>query len=226
MCGRFALSKSDRIDWAQFGVRRGPMLPPHWNIGPGRPVAAVRHGDQGIEAAMLRWGLIPFWAKDPSIGNRLSNARAESVHEKPSFRAAFSTRRCLIPADGFYEWQATGAKKKQPWFVSRRDGDVFAIAGLWERWTPTTGDAVESCAVLTMHANALMAPIHERMPVIITPSDYAAWLSPDTTVARAQQLLAPWASTDWTAHRVSTRVNAPAHDDAACVAPLADDASP
>src|SRR5512133_421673 len=179
MCGRFALSKSDRIDWAQFGVKRGPMLPPHWNLGPGRAIAAVRATGAGPEVAMLRWGLIPFWASDPAIGSRLANARAESAAEKPAFRAAFRARRCLIVADGFYEWQVVkGASKKQPWFVQRVDGGVFALAGLWETWSPKSGtDVIESCTILTTEPNALMAPIHSRMPVSSPPATYAAWLS-------------------------------------------------
>ena len=226
MCGRFALSKSDRIDWAQFGVRRGPLLPPHWNLGPGRPIASVRNMGEGAEVAMLTWGLVPFWAKDRSIGQRLSNARAESVHEKPAFRAAFQKRRCLIPADGFYEWQAvTGSARKQPWFVHRPDEGVFALAGLWERWQPPAGDVLESCTVLTTAANALMAPIHERMPVIIDAARRAEWLSPETDAVSARALLAPWAAADMLAYRVSTRVNTQAHDDAACIAPLAEDAA-
>ena len=219
MCGRFALSKSDRIDWAQFGVRRGPQLPPHWNLGPGRPIAVVRSIDAEVEVAMLRWGLIPFWSKEASIGHRLANARAETAHEKPAFRAAFQKRRCLIPADGFYEWQVVaGAAKKQPWFVARRDGAVFALAGLWERWQPPEGDAVETCTVLTMGANALMQPIHDRMPVVIAPAQYAAWLSLDTPASEARALMPAWEPAEWTAHRVSARVNAPGNDDAGCVA--------
>jgi putative SOS response-associated peptidase YedK len=228
MCGRFALSKSDRIDWAQFGVKRGPMLPPHWNLGPGRAIAAVRDTGEGPEVAMLRWGLVPFWASDPAIGNRLANARAESAAEKPAFRAAFRARRCLIPADGFYEWQVVaGASRKQPWFVQRAAGGVFALAGLWERWAPKAGagdgDAViETCTILTTEPNALMAPIHSRMPVIIPPASYAAWLSVDTSAAAARALLTAWDPAEWVAHRVGHRVNATANDDAACVAPLPD----
>jgi putative SOS response-associated peptidase YedK len=230
MCGRFALSKSDRIDWAQFGVKRGPMLPPHWNLGPGRAIAAVRDAGEGPEVAMLRWGLIPFWASDPTIGNRLANARAESAAEKPAFRAAFRARRCLIPADGFYEWQVvSGQSKKQPWFVQRADGGVFALAGLWERWEPKAGAArpdgdtvVETCTILTTEPNALMAPIHSRMPVIIPPSAYASWLAADTSPDAARALLAAWDPAKWRAHRVGLRVNAAANDDAGCVAPLAD----
>ena len=231
MCGRFALSKSDRTDWAQFGVKRGPMLPPHWNLGPGRAIAAVRDSGEGPEVAMLRWGLIPFWASDPTIGSRLANARAESAAEKPAFRAAFRARRCLIPADGFYEWQVvSGASKKQPWFVQRGDGGVFALAGLWERWSGTAGtgtgtgqpDVIETCTILTTEPNALMAPIHSRMPVIIPAAAYASWLATDTPLAAARELLAAWDPVEWRAHRVGLRVNVTANDDASCVAPLAD----
>jgi len=223
MCGRFALSKSERIDWAQFGVRRGPALPPHWNLGPGRAIAAVRdagQGREGAEVVLLTWGLIPFWAREPSIGHRLANTRAESAHEKPAFRAAFQKRRCLIPADGFYEWQVvSGTARKQPWFVHRDDDGIFALAGLWERWQPAEGDPVESCTVLTTAANALMAPIHDRMPVIIEPAHYAEWLSADTAVVHARALLHPWDASKMTAHRVSMRVNSAMHDDAACTVP-------
>lgn len=222
MCGRFALSKSDRIDWAQFGVKRGPLLPPHWNLGPGRAIAAVRDTGEGPEVSMLRWGLIPFWASDPTIGSRLSNARAESAAEKPAFRAAFRARRCLIPADGFYEWQVVaGASKKQPWFVQRADGGVFGLAGLWESWVSKSDpDVIESCTILTTEPNALMAPIHSRMPVIIPPAAHAAWLAADTPLAAAQELLAAWEPAEWVAHRVGLRVNATSNDDDSCVAPL------
>jgi len=225
MCGRFALSKSERIDWAQFGVRRGPALPPHWNLGPGRRIAVVRDVGGAAEVAQLQWGLIPFWASDPAIGGRLANARAESAVDKPAFRAAFRRRRCLIPADGFYEWQAPErGTRKQPWFVHRVDGDPFALAGLWERWEPKqkgTGDEViESCTVLTITPNALMAPIHDRMPVIVAPAAYAAWLDPETDAAEARALMAPWDPAGWTAHRVGTRVNSVANDDAACAEPV------
>lgn len=228
MCGRFALSKSDRIDWAQFGVRRGPQLPPHWNLGPGRDIAVVRTDDGAPAVALLRWGLVPFWADDPSIGNRLANARAESAPDKPSFRAAFKQRRCLILADGFYEWQTpAGGGRKQPWFIQRIDGAVFALAGLWERWSPRGAapapdrpTVLETCAVLTTEPNALMAPIHSRMPVIIPPSAYADWISPTSTAETARALLAPWAPEEWRAHRVGTHVNAVANDDVRCVTPL------
>lgn len=227
MCGRFALSKSDRIDWSQFGVRRGPTLPPHWNIGPGRDLAVVRSAGKEAEVAWLRWGLIPSWATEASIGSKLTNARAESAHEKPAFRSAFRQRRCLIPADGFYEWQGVaGAKRKQPWFVRRVDGGVFALAGLWERWqaVATAGDGeapttVETVTIVTCEPNALMTPIHGRMPVIIAPEHYAAWLAPVTAPADVTHLLAPWDPTGWESYRVGTRVNLMANDDAECAFP-------
>jgi putative SOS response-associated peptidase YedK len=174
---------------------------------------------------MLRWGLVPFWAKDPAIGNRLANARAETAAEKPAFREAFRQRRCLIPADGFYEWQViAGSARKQPWFVRRRDEGVFALAGVWEHWRPPASAglaaALETCAVLTMDPNALMAPIHARMPLIIAPGDYAEWLAPETPAERVRALVAPWAPGDWVAYRVGTRVNAVTNDDAGCTAPM------
>lgn len=208
------------------------MLPPHWNLGPGRAIAAVRDAGEGPEVAMMRWGLVPFWASDPTIGHRLANARAESAAEKPAFRGAFRARRCLIPADGFYEWQVVKrVSKKQPWFVQRVDGGVFALAGLWERWEAKAGTGTEgterepvidTCTILTVEPNALMAPIHSRMPVIIPPASYTPWLSPDTTMADARGLLAAWDPAAWVAHRVGLRVNATANDDAECVAPVFD----
>jgi putative SOS response-associated peptidase YedK len=221
MCGRFALAKGDRIDWAQFGVRRGPQLPPHWNLGPGRPIAVVRAGGEGAEVAELKWGLVPSWAKDVTIANKLINARGETAHEKPSFRGAFKARRCLVPADGFFEWQAVpGAKKKQPWFFRRPDDGVFALAGLWERWQPAGGDALETVCLITTDANALMRPIHDRMPVIIAPADYATWLSPTTPSETARGLVRGWDAASMVAHPVSTLVNTPAHDAPECIAPL------
>lgn len=233
MCGRFALSKGDRIDWAQFGVRRAHTLPPRYNVSPGQTITVVRAGDDGPVVATLRWGLVPSWARDPSIGNRLANARLETAPEKPSFRAAFRHRRCLVLADGFYEWQVVpGEKRKQPWFIQRKDETIFAFAGLWERWVPRTASGgadenaapLETCTLLTTEPNALMAPIHDRMPVIIAPNDYAAWISPDATPQDVQALTRAWSPNAWTAYRVSRRVNTTAHDDAACIAPSDGDA--
>ncbi len=198
-------------------------LQPRYNIAPSQDVAVVRAAANGRRFSMLRWGLIPSWAKDPAIGHKLINARSETAAEKPSFRSAFRHRRCLIPADGFYEWQRGGGTR-QPWLFGLRNGAPFAFAGLWERWTvpagvPLTGslaerrpgDAVETCTILTAAANATVAPVHGRMPVILPPDSYSPWLSGDDVP------LAPYPAAEMTAHPVSTLVNRPANDDPRCV---------
>jgi putative SOS response-associated peptidase YedK len=185
-------------------------------------VAAVRAAPAGTgrELALLRWGLIPSWSKDPSIGNRLINARAETAREKPSFRNAFRRHRCLIPANGFYEWQRQ-ERGKQPYFVRMRDERLFAFAGLWDRWEGPDECVIETCAILTTSANAVLAPIHDRMPVILPPTEYARWLDPalpDTD--SLAPLLAPFPPEKMLAFPVSPRVNSPAIDDERCTAPL------
>ena len=179
MCGRFALFAGREELAKHFGVTLEDMeITPRYNVAPSQAVLAIRAGEQGgREAVRLHWGFVPSWAKDPSIGNRMINARADTAPEKPAFRAAFKSRRCLIPASGFYEWQATGGKGKQPYFIRAKDGTPLAFAGLWEHWRPGKDEPrVESCTILTTTANATMAPIHDRMPVILDPADYAAWL--------------------------------------------------
>ncbi len=143
---------------------------------PSQLVPAVRATDEGCELVLLKWGLIPSWSKDAKIGQKLANARSETVAEKPSFRSAFKHRRCLIPASGFYEWQKRGTGRKQPFFISLRDGEPFSFAGLWECWHSSEGEVVESCTILTTTANEVMQPIHERMPVILGPSAEEQWL--------------------------------------------------
>jgi len=172
MCGRFTLRSSPASIAQVFGLVDVPDLLPLFNIAPTQPVAVVRQraNDRVKELVFLRWGLIPAWADDPSIGNRLANARSETVATKPSFRSAFRSRRCLVVADGFYEWQKTNGHK-QPYFVGLQSDRPFGLAGLWERWEK--GDEpVESCTILTTDANELMQPIHERMPVILPPDQY------------------------------------------------------
>ena len=167
---------------------------------------------------MLKWGLIPAWAQDPAIGHKLINARSETVTEKPSFRDAFRKRRCLIPADGFYEWQRRGTNK-QPYYFQMRGGSPFAMAGLWERWTNTDGEPVETCAILTTVCNDLLRPVHERMPVILKAEDYDRWL--DESVRGAEPLiplLRPYPAAEMVAHPVSLYVNNPEHDDERCLA--------
>ncbi len=222
MCGRFTLFEADKILSREFGVSGIPPLSPRYNIAPSQAVAAVRTASAGTgrELALLRWGLIPSWSKDPAIGNRLINARAETVREKPSFRNAFRRHRCLIPANGFYEWQRL-ERGKQPYFVRMRDERLFAFAGLWDRWESPDKGVIESCTILTTVANAVLSTIHDRMPVILPPAEYARWLDPalQNTDSLAP-LLAPFPAEDMLAFPVSPRVNIPTVDDQECMAPL------
>ena len=222
MCGRFTLFEADKILSKEFGVSGVPPLSPRYNIAPSQPIAAVRapHTGAGRELALLRWGLIPSWSKDPAIGNRLINARAETVQEKPSFRNAFRRHRCLIPTNGFYEWQRQ-ERGKQPYFVRMRDGRVFAFAGLWDRWESPDDGVIETCAILTTAANAVLAPIHGRMPVILPQAEYARWLDPALKDPDSlSPLLVPFPPEEMLAIPVSPRVNAPSTDDEKCIAPL------
>jgi putative SOS response-associated peptidase YedK len=196
---------------------------PRYNIAPTQdaPVLRQRREPKGERTLqMLRWGLIPSWAKDTKIAAKLINARAESIAEKPSFRSAFRRRRCLVPADGFYEWRAEGTRK-QPYLIARRDREPFAFAGLWERWTPKEPDAdsasTDSFTIITADANALLKPLHVRMPVILAPADYGIWLDPEAAEADLLALLKP-APQEWLGYApVSPRVNAAAVDDAALI---------
>ena len=220
MCGRFTRTTPIRVLATLFDFTEGPDLAPRYNIAPTQSIAAVRNVAEAPrrELAMLRWGLIPGWADDPKISYSLINARSETAATKPAFRAAFKARRCLILADGFYEWQKQG-KHKQPYCLRRQDGKPFAFAGLWERWHPGEEDAVESATILTTSANDAMKPIHERMPVILSPADYPRWLEPKTPRAELESLLVPCPSDELTAFPVSKWVNDPKHDDARCLEP-------
>ncbi len=226
MCGRFTLFSSPERLAELFGLAEPPRLAPRYNIAPTQPVAIVRADaqTQAREWALVQWGLVPSWAKDLGMGSRLINARAETVAEKPAVRAAFKRRRCLIPADGFYEWQRTD-KGKQPYFVHLRDGSPFAMAGLWEFWEGPDGSALESCTILTTGANELMAPLHNRMPVIVAPEDYQDWLTIDLDRERDRasllhHLLRPFPAEAMDAYPVSTYVNSPRNEGADCIAPL------
>ncbi len=228
MCGRFTLkTPAGRLAEA-FGGASANYPEARYNLAPNQAVATVRAGPGGStrEAVMARWGLIPSWAKDPAIGNRMINARAESLADRSSFRAAFRRRRCLVPADGFYEWQKRNGAK-QPFCIARVDGAPFAFAGLWERWGGADGGAgtaptVESCTIVTTEANERVAPIHGRMPVILDPADYSLWLDPKVVDRPIlETLLRPCPADDFTAWPVSTHVNFPARDDPDCVAPQA-----
>ncbi|MBI1809443.1 MAG: SOS response-associated peptidase [Gemmatimonadetes bacterium] len=220
MCGRYSLGRTDRMDWASFGVAPLDQLVPRWNIAPGTDVLAIRHAGDDHETAWLRWGLIPSWAKDPAIGHKLANARAETAHEKPSFRAAVKARRCLLPADGFYEWQVVaGTRKKQPWRIERTDGAILALGALWEFWRDAAGEKIETCTVLTVPVNEALAHIHDRLPLILEPRDWNRWLSPHTTVDKARELLHAVPDDTLSAWRISDRVNTVSHDDPSLVTP-------
>jgi len=222
MCGRFTLRASPRVIAEQFELFETPEFAARYNIAPSQSVAAVRRTAGAIvqrELVLLQWGLIPAWADDPSIGNRLINARAETAAQKPAFRHALARRRCLIVADGFYEWQGTG-RSKQPYLIRLPDDRPFAFAGLWESWEGPAHSYLESCTILTTEANAVVRPIHDRMPVIVAPADYGRWL--DLHVQDAAQLtdlLRPFSSDTLEAIRVSPWVNSPAHEGPQCIAP-------
>ena len=220
MCGRFALfTVEDALVeyWAldEISAATRALLAPRYNVAPGQPLVALRTARDGRRSLdALHWGLVPFWAKDRAVGYRLINARAEGLTSKPAFREAAARRHCLIPASGFYEWADVGARKKQPFFVTLRGSELMAFAGLWERWR--SGDSMlESCTIVTTEANSALAPIHDRMPVVLAPEDQARWLEPATpiesclTLARDAAAFASWP--------VGFGVNDPRRDDLALI---------
>ena len=218
MCGRFALFASPELTAEYFALAQPPALAPHYNVTPGQDVAAVRVDRDGRRALRaLRWGLVPFWAKDATIGRRLINARLDSLRDKPAFREAFARRRCLIPASGFYEWGVDDAGKKQPFFIRPRGEPLLAMAGLWERWRPQGGEPLETCVIVTTDANALLAPIHDRMPVLLSRAAQDVWLDPSSDVAAIVELAAQGAELETWA--VGTAVNDPRNDDERVIAP-------
>jgi putative SOS response-associated peptidase YedK len=222
MCGRFTLRVKPQAIAAEFGLASVPLLEPRYNIAPTQPVAAVRldpaTGARRLD--LLRWGLVPAWADDPSIGNRLINARAETVAERAAFRQAFLARRTIVIADEFYEWGRRGDGCKQPFLIRRRDDRPFGFAGLWEHWERQDG-AVESCTVITTEANTLVQPIHSRMPVILKPEDYRFWLDPaNRDRVTLGELLVPCPADELVAYPVSMLVNAAANDRAECAKPV------
>lgn len=222
MCGRFTLTHPDQDLALQFDLPEIPDLQPRYNIAPTQPVAAVRVAPESAvrELALLHWGLIPFWAKDPKIGSRMINARSETAAEKPAFRAAFRRRRCLVVADGFYEWQKLNGGK-QPFYIRLHDGKPFAFAGLWEHWEGPDGAVIESCTLLTTEPNDVIRPLHNRMPVILQARDYDLWLDPEVQQAeQLQPLLGPYLPGGMEAYPVSRWVNSPRNDDPRCIEPL------
>ncbi|MDI6696404.1 MAG: SOS response-associated peptidase [Anaerolineales bacterium] len=222
MCGRFTLIASpEQLRQVFNGVQIPDAVAPRYNIAPSQPVAVIPNDGRNV-LDFFSWGLIPGWAKDPSIGNRMINARAETLTEKPSFRTAFRRRRCLIPASGFFEWrQEAGRKVKTPMYIHLKSGKPFAFAGLWESWNAPDGSNILSCAIITTAPNDLMQTIHNRMPVILPEAAYDFWLTPgEQPIERLQALLQPYPADEMKAYPVSTLVNSPANDAAACIQPV------
>ena len=220
MCGRFALKATEeelRNVFAYLGDAPGAEgMPPRFNIAPTQPIATIRQAHGARRFALVRWGLVPGWVKDPSAFSLLINARAETVAEKPSFRGAIRHRRCLVPASGYYEWHRPSDGSKQPWYIRPRDGKLVALAGLWEEWCDPDGGEIETGALLTVAANASLAPIHHRMPAVIAPEDFDTWLDVgSTSVKEALALLRPAPDGFFEAVPVSQRVNSARDDDEA-----------
>jgi putative SOS response-associated peptidase YedK len=222
VCGRFTSLLSPELLETIFGVKPPvAMLAPRYNIAPTQNILILRENEsRNREYAEARWGLVPHWAKDITIGNKLINARCETVAEKPSFRNAIKHRRCIIPTSGFYEWK-TIPSGKQPHYITLKAGDPLCFAGIWESWHDPDGVILESCALLTTDANLLMATIHERMPVILQPSDFNLWLDRSITdPPRLQHLYRPFPDDQMQEWPVSTFVNSPAHNSIECLQPV------
>jgi putative SOS response-associated peptidase YedK len=221
MCGRYRLSRRKQMIEGYFETENEVDWEPRYNIAPSQPVGIIRQDPSKPERhfSLARWGLIPSWATDASIGFKTINARAETVADKPAFRDAFVSRRCLLPADGFFEWRRSG-KEKQPFHFGMQDDSLFAFAGLWERWNDPTGSVIESCSILTTTPNSLLADVHDRMPVILRPENYDLWLDPGfKNVQALAEVLAPFDASRMKSFPVSTRINTVANDDPDCIAP-------
>lgn len=222
MCGRYILTATPEELQALFGYLDGEPFPPRYNIAPTQPIAIVRMERGARRFALVRWGLVPGWVKDPRAFSLLINARSEGIAGKPAFKGAIQYRRCLVPASGFYEWRRGPDKRKQPFLIRPRDGGAMALAGLWETWMGADGSEIDSACIVTTAANQTVAPIHDRMPVIIPPADYDRWLDsrafPPVAVL---DLLQPAPPDLLEAVAVSSRVNAAVNDGPALIEPLA-----
>lgn len=223
MCGRYSVAPAGTAqDVADlFEAVPRAELTARYNVAPSQDAPVVRLGRTSErELVMLRWGLVPFFAKDMKVGFANINARAETVASKPAFREAFRARRCLVVATGYYEWKPTGGKTKQPYNIRPRDAEVFAMAGIWERWKNPTGQATETFAIIVTDAPPAMADIHDRMPVILPVRAWPLWLDPDASPERLTALLRTYPAEELQAYAVSNRVGSPKNDDATCIAPL------
>ena len=219
MCARYVITSPADAIRALFGYSERPDFPPRYNVAPTQPIPVVRFADGKRSLALMRWGFLPAWVKDPRTFSLLVNARGESVLDKPSFRNAMRRRRCLIPANGFYEWSDTAPRR--PYFVRPKSGTPIAFAGLWETWTGPNGEEVDTAAIVTTRANRPLAAIHDRMPVIVAPEAFDLWLDSakvDATTAAA--LIAPAADDVFECYEISTAVNRPANDSAELIAPI------
>jgi len=216
MCGRFALVSTPEKLAHHFNLKRKVTIEPRYNIAPSQPVVIIREETTGNKLSAVRWGLIPHWAKDEKIGNKLINARAETVQEKPSFRDAFKSRRCLIPATGFFEWKHHG-RMKQPYFIKMKNGGLFAMAGVWESWRSPDGKVIESCSIITTEANGIVGKIHDRMPVIIPAQSYGLWLSSASNGQSFLEYLKPHSPFTMTSYPVSSMVNQVKNEGEVCI---------
>jgi putative SOS response-associated peptidase YedK len=221
MCGRYAITSAPEALRALFAYAEQQNFPARYNIAPTQPIPIVRLTEGKREFALVRWGFLPSWVKDPNAFALIFNARGESVSDKPAFRAAMKRRRCLIPADGFYEWQASGKGPKQPFYIHAKSGQPMAFAGLWETWEGPNGEEVDTAAIVTTRANRTLAPLHDRMPVIIAPDAFDLWLNCGQVDARtAEALIGPAPDDLLEAYPVSTAINRTANDNAALILPL------
>lgn len=216
MCGRYMITTNAEALRRLFSIKGPPPnLQPRYNVAPTQKAPIIRLHEGGRALAMLRWGLIPHWSDDPNISYSTINARAETVDKKPVFREAFTSRRCLVVADGFYEWQMRGKGPKEPYLITPSDGEPFAFAGLWERWARGE-EALETFTIIVTEPNELMKPIHNRMPVILNSESYDSWLNGEA----GKELLKAYPASEMKARPVSTHVNSPRNDDPKCIEPI------
>ncbi|HEX8289879.1 MAG TPA: SOS response-associated peptidase [Pyrinomonadaceae bacterium] len=227
MCGRFTQTAPWEKVKKEFAVRGEPaadkkLFQPRYNIAPMQIVPVVRDAASDRQISTFKWGLVPSWSKNAEIGNRMINARAETITEKPSFREAFRNRRCIIPASGFYEWQKTEKGAKQPFYFYLKEREVFGFAGLWEEWIDKeSGELLETCTIITTEANEVLKPVHDRMPVILKPEDYDQWLDlKEKNTDKLQKLLVPYIAKEMDLHPVSRSVNVITTNNAELIAPI------
>jgi putative SOS response-associated peptidase YedK len=225
MCGRYAMISAPETIRARFGYPETPNFPPRYNIAPTQPIAIVRLAEGRRQFALVRWGFIPSWVRNPATVSLMFNARGETAADKPAYRAAMRRRRCLVPADGFYEWRRDGGRKR-PYWIYPRGGGPIAFAGLWEVWNGPNGEEMETAAILTTRANRTLAPLHERMPVVIRPEAFDFWLDPNVDVASAAALIAPAPDDLLEAREVSGMVNRAANDGPALLASVSEAPEP